>query len=95
MLGMDNCRYRRTLLLHGSRGAIYEVQVLTRYREDVAAVLPGERNVELAGFVCRIPSWALPEDTYTISMLARDMCSCQKLYRKTEKSFTIGRSHEQ
>ena len=95
VLGMDNCRYRRTLLLHGSRGAIYEVQVLTRYREDVAAVLPGERNVELAGFVCRIPSWALPEDTYTIAMLARDMCSCQKLYRKTEKSFTIGRSHEQ
>ncbi len=89
VLGMDNCRYRRSLLLHGWKGGIYEVQVLTRYRKDVRAVLPDQTNVDLAGFVCRIPKSALPEDTYTISMLARDRCSHQKLYQKTDKSFTI------
>ena len=89
VLGMDNCRYRRSLLLHGGKGGIYEVQVLTRYRKDVRAVLPDQTNVDLAGFVCRIPKSALPEDTYTISMLARDRCSHQKLYQKTDKSFTI------
>ncbi len=89
VFGMDNCRYQRSLLLHGSRGGIYEVQVLTRYRKDVAAVLPGQINVELAGFVCRIPKQALPEDTYGISVLARDRCSGQRLYRRTEHSFVI------
>ena len=89
VIGMDNCRYKRSLLLHGSRGGIYEAKVLTRYRKDVAAVLPGQSNVELAGFVCRIPGYALPKDCYTISMLARDACSGQKLYRRTDQSFTI------
>lgn len=89
VLGMDNCRYKRTLLLHGTNGQIYEARVLSRYRSDVEAILPEQKNVALAGFVCRIPKDALPADTYTISMLVKDCCSNQKLYQKTEKSFTI------
>lgn len=89
VLGMDNCRYRRSILLLGEKGGIYEAEVMSRYRKDVTAVLPGQVNVDLAGFVCRIPAGALPADTYTISMLAKDRCSNQKLYRKTDRRFTL------
>lgn len=89
VLGMDNCRYKRKLLLHGPEGKIYEARVLERYRDDVAQILPEQKNVELAGFVCRIPKDALPQGTYTVSMLAKDKCSNQKLYCRTEKSFKI------
>lgn len=89
VLGMDNCRYRRRLLLHGSAGQVYEAQVFDRYREDVEAILPQQKNVALAGFVCRFWKGALLPDTYTIAVLAEDACSNQKLYQKTEKSFTI------
>lgn len=89
ILGMDNCRYKRALLLHGTKGKSYEAEVLSRYRKDVAGILPEQTNVELAGFVCRIPRGELPPDTYTISMLAKDRCSHQRLYRRTEKSVTL------
>ena len=89
VLGMDNSRYARKLLLYGEAGSVYEAQVLDRYRKDVAEILPQQQNVALAGFVCRIPKDALPADTYHIAMLASDRCSGQKLLQKTEKSFTI------
>lgn len=89
VLGMDNCRYKRKLLLHGSKGQTYEAQVFDRYREDVETILPEQKNVALAGFVCRIWKDALPADTYTVAVLAKDACSNQRLYQKTEKSFTI------
>lgn len=89
VLGMDNCRYKRSLLLLGSEGKIYQAAVLDRYRKDVEAILPEQQNVALAGFVCRIPKDALPADTYTVSMLASDRCSNQRLYAKTEMKFTV------
>ena len=63
--------------------------MLDRYRKDVEAILPEQQNVALAGFVCRIPKGALPADTYTVSMLASDRCSNQRLYAKTEMNFTV------
>ena len=89
VLGMDNCRYQRELLLHGAEGKTYRTQVLSRYRDDVAAILPEQTNVELSGFVCRIPKRVLPKDTYTIAMLAKDRCSHQRLYQKTESQITF------
>lgn len=89
VLGMDNCRYKRSLLLLGSEGKIYQAAVLNRYRKDVEEILPEQQNVALAGFVCRIPKDALPADTYTVSMLASDRCSNQRLYAKTEMKFTV------
>ena len=89
VLGMDNCRYKRSLLLLGSEGKIYQAAVLDRYRKDVEAILPEQQNVALAGFVCRIPKDALPADTYTVSMLASDRCSNQILYRKTDQTFVL------
>lgn len=89
VLGMDNCRYKRSLLLQGGKGKIYQAAVLDRYRKDVEAILPEQQNVALAGFVCRIPKDALPADTYTVCMLAFDRCSNQRLYARTEMKFTV------
>lgn len=94
ILGLDNCRFRRSLILQSEDGKLYEAEVLNRYRKDVVEILPQQQNVELAGFTCRIPKDALAEGTYTISMLAKDTCSNQRLYQKTDRSFTIGRVHE-
>lgn len=89
VLGMDNCRYKRSLLLQGSKGKLYQAAVMNRYRKDVEKILPEQQNVALAGFVCRIPKDALPADIYTVSMLASDRCSNQRLYAKTEMNFTV------
>lgn len=89
IMGLDNCRYKRTLLLQGTDGSIYQAEILNRYRKDVVAVLPQQINVEMAGFTCRFPKGTLPADTYTVALLAKDCCSGQRLYRKTEKSIII------
>lgn len=89
IMGLDNCRYKRSLLLIDEKGAIYETQVLNRYRKDVEKVLPQQKNVGMAGFTCRFPKGTLPAGTYTIALLAKDFCSGQRLYRRTPKSIRI------
>lgn len=88
VLGMDNCRYRRSLLLLHESGRIYEAAVLDRYRKDVEDILPEQTNTALAGFFCRIPKDKLPAGSWRIAMLAKDACSSQKLYRQTETFLT-------
>lgn len=89
ILGLDNCRYKRSLLLISEQGRIYEAELLNRYRKDVAAVLPQQINVGMAGFTCRFPKGTIPAGTYTIALLAKDCCSGQRLYRRTEKKMVI------
>lgn len=95
ILGLDNCRYRRSLLLipeqdgADAKSEIYEAELLNRYRKDVEAVLPQQKNVGMAGFTCRFPKGTLPAGSYTIALLAKDCCSGQRLYRRTEKEIVI------
>lgn len=84
VLGRDNCRYERELLLTREDGLCFCLKLLSRYRKDVEAILPEQKNVALAGFVCRIPKKELPPGRYAIAMLAKDRCSQQKLCAKTE-----------
>ena len=44
VLGMDNCRYKRSLLLLGSEGKIYQAAVLDRYRKDVEAWIAAQKK---------------------------------------------------
>lgn len=89
IIGLDNCRYKRWLLLIAESGEIYRAEVLNRYRKDVEAVLPQQINVGMAGFTCRFPKGILPAGTYTVALLAKDFCSGQRLYRKTEAVIRI------
>lgn len=89
VLGMDNCRYRRFIILTGENGESFGFTVADRYRKDVAEILPKEKNVELAGFVVRFPKSVLGTGTWQIAMLAKDICSRQKLYKKCNEVLTI------
>lgn len=89
VLHMDNCHYQRKLLLIGQEGNCYIVPVLSRMRKDVSRILAEQENVALAGFVCRIRRSSLVPGTYTIAMLAKDGCSKQYLYKKTDTMLTV------
>ena len=91
VLGMDNCRYKRTLLLTDEKGVTREVEMWNRYRGDVVDILPEQTNVALAGFSARIRMEQLSEGNYTLSMLYSDRCSRQKLYKECETKVEIKR----
>lgn len=90
VLGMDNCQYRRCLLLTEEQsGRVYEAELLTRYREDVEKVLSEQKNVALAGFVCRIAGEKIQTGRYRIAMLAKDRTSRQRLYHETDSVLVV------
>ena len=89
VLNMDNCQYDRQLLLVGDNGRIYAMKVVSRYRRDVKRILSEQINVDLAGFVCRIPRGEVMQGTYVLAMLAKDKCSKQQLYKKTTMQLVI------
>lgn len=89
VLGMDNCQYHRELLLLTEEGEGYRAQLLTRYRADVEEILEQQSHVALAGFTCRIPVGRMKPGRYRICMLAKDRCSKQRLYRRTDTVLVV------
>ena len=87
--GADNARYAFKLLLVNSAGKVWAMPVQKRYRKDVAAILPDEKNVLMTGFCNWIMEGALPPGTYELWLTARDGCSRQRLYRSMEKKLTV------
>lgn len=87
--GADNARYQYKMLLVNGEGNVWELPVQKRYRKDVAAILPGEVNVELTGFCSWIFEGTLAPGTYELWMTAKDTCSRQRLYRNMEKKLVI------
>lgn len=87
--GADNARYQFKMLLVNDEGRVWELPVAKRYRKDVAAILPDEVNVELAGFCSWIFEGTLPAGTYRLWMTAKDGCSRQRLYRDMERELVI------
>lgn len=87
--GVDNARYKFKILFRNSSGQVWEMPVQKRYRKDVAAILQGEKNVEMTGFCSCIFEGVLPPDTYELWMTAKDSCSRQRLYRKMEKQLVV------
>lgn len=87
--GADNARYQFKMLFVNGEGSVWELPVQKRYRKDVAAILPDEVNVELAGFCSWIFEDTLPAGTYELWMTAKDYCSRQRLYRNMEKKLVI------
>lgn len=87
--GSDNARYKYKMLFVNDTGEVWELPVQRRYRKDVAAILPGEVNVELTGFCSWIFEGTLAPGAYTLWMTAKDTCSRQRLYRNMEKKLMI------
>lgn len=89
ILGLDNCRYEKEILLFGENGKNYSAEVLTRYRRDVEEILPQQTHVALSGFTCRILKEKIAPGSYHIAMLAKDCCSREKLYQTTDTVLVV------
>lgn len=83
VVAADNSAYKRRILLRECKdgGEIIEVSLAPRYRDDVVAQFPEEKNIGLAGFVCRVPKNTLKKGkTYNVAMLAKARFSRQVLF---------------
>ena len=89
VLGMDNCRYKRYLFLTSLEGEKLRFAVTDRHRKDVVKILPEEKNVELSGFVVRIPKAVLAGKEWKLALVAKDTCSRQRLYKEWEEPLCV------
>ena len=86
--GADNALYDRRILLERTEGGGYSAAPSDWYRRDVEAILPGERNIALAGFVLRVLRRELQEGTYRVGMLCTNKQG-EKLLAWSDKTFEI------
>ncbi|MGN0246143.1 MAG: glycosyltransferase [Lachnospiraceae bacterium] len=89
VLGMDSSRYEKKLLLTDEVGQTLSVVPFERYRPDVVEILPEQTNVALSGFSCRIKREDLKAGEYRISVLLKDTCSRQRLYKECEERLVV------
>lgn len=89
MPGLDNARYAFVLLFCDGQGTVWELPTPRRYRRDVAAVLQGEKNVDMPGFCCWISDGELPDGVYDVWLMAKDCCSRQRLYKNMERKLEV------
>lgn len=85
MLGGENSQYERWVILENEDGYA-RLNVQERNRPDVTAILPKEKDIELAGFTCRI----LKEDLINcnnlrVGMLYRNVLDGKYYYRRGDK----------
>jgi len=89
VLGMDSSRYRKTLILEDESGNKFEVEPFERLRSDVVDILPEQVNVALSGFSARLRKEDLKKGAYQVSILFRDRCSRQCLYKVCEEKLVV------
>ena len=89
VLGMDNARYSCQLILTDENGSRFTVTPFERYRPDVVDILPEQNGVALAGFSARLRREDLHPGSYGVSVLFRDRCSRQRLYKECEEILTV------
>lgn len=81
VIGANNACYERQLLLKNrASGRIYGIETSNEYRGDIAANIPDQLNVDLAGFTAKIAADSLPEGNYQFGMYMKDRTSKQRLY---------------
>ena len=89
VLGMDNARYSCQLILTDENGSRFTVTPFERYRPDVVDILPEQNGVALAGFSARLRREDLHPGSYGVSVLFRDRCSRQRLFKECEEILTV------
>ena len=68
--GGDNAAFGRRIILQRTDGAGYLAVPVDWHRTDVEEILPGEKNIGLAGFVLRVRKEDLSPGEYQVGMLA-------------------------
>lgn len=80
IIGADNARYKKTLLLQNKAdGKLIKIPVDDRYRQDIKDNLKDQLNVDLTGFAAKVQMEKIPKGTYRFGMLVQDKCSRQQL----------------
>lgn len=87
--GKDNAKYEKKLVLQQENGALYQAAPCPWSRKDVEAVLSGEVNISLAGFVLRIKKEKLHSGIWRIGMLATDVETGQRFLTWSDKEMTV------
>ncbi|MGN0413129.1 MAG: glycosyltransferase family 2 protein, partial [Lachnospiraceae bacterium] len=89
MLGGENSQYERWVILENEDGYA-RLNVQDRNRPDVTAILSKEKEIELAGFTCRILKEDLINSNHLkVGMLYRNLLNGKYYYRSSDKSFCI------
>lgn len=84
VLGSNNAYYKKSVVLrHVESGQFYMIEPARKHRPDLYKNLPDQENVALSGFSFLMDMNDMPEGSYEISVMAKDMISGQYLYRTT------------
>lgn len=87
--GEDNAKYVRKLVLEHENGDVCTLSPYPWRRKDVEAVLSGEVNISLAGFVARIKKEKLHFGVWRVGMLAIDSDTHQQFLTWSDKKMTV------
>ncbi len=92
--GADNAAFTPTgrflILKEETAGRIYRIPVFSRYRYDVEAILPAEKNVALSGFVCRAEVSEFEPGTYGLWIAYETRDGVYRGKRSLDKVLKIG-----
>ena len=87
--GKDNAKYEKKLVLQQEDGTLYQADICPWFRKDAAAILTGEVNILLSGFVVRIEKEKLHFGTWRIGMLATDLETNQTFLTWSDKKMAV------
>lgn len=88
--GVDNCHYKRSLILEGAENKKCYISEMKAYlREDVPKIFTQETRIELSGFLAGFSVKTIENGTYKIGILYEDMLSDKVYYRMTEQCLEI------
>ena len=89
-LNKDNACYERWLILMKDKEEwFYQVPVSDRYRYDVEAILPMQKNVALSGFVIRIKKEEILSGMYQIGILYRNRLDGRESFQMSAMTMNI------
>ena len=87
--GDDNAKYARNVVLEHENGICLRVRVFPWFRKDAVAVLSGQVNISLSGFVVRIKKEKLQSGVWKVGMIATDSDMHQSFLTWSDKKMTV------
>lgn len=94
--GSDNACFEKYLIFgqeqeeqQGKEASVWYVKAEPFIRKDVEVNLPDQVHVGMTGFCMELAAKELPQGSYRLGVLVRDMCSGQKIYAWTNRWLTV------
>lgn len=87
--GEDNAKYERNIVFEHEDGTCCRAGVFPWFRKDAVAVLSGQVNVSLSGFVVRIKKEKLQSGVWKVGMIATDLDTQQSFLTWSDKKMIV------